>query len=116
MNSSLSNEHVGNGVVGRNSNQKMYVITSSIDAKSDASDLTDDTAEIGVQILFEIGLDQSAALFRAEDEMHKQICGCVRHSFLAPLRGFLVLCLPPTAYAVGCILFAAPRLPGCSPR
>ena len=49
----------------------MYVITSSIDAKSDASDLTDDTAEIGVQILFEFGLDESASLFRAEDEMYQ---------------------------------------------
>jgi hypothetical protein len=39
--------------------------------KSGASDLTDDTSEVGVQILFEFGLDESAALFGAEDEMYQ---------------------------------------------
>jgi hypothetical protein len=48
---------IGNGLVGRNANQKMYVILSSIDAESGAADLANDPAEIRVQILFEIGLD-----------------------------------------------------------
>jgi len=68
----------------------MYMVTSSIDAESRAADLTNDAAEVCVQILFEIGLDQSAALFGAEDEMHQQIRSGVRHSLLSPLRGLLV--------------------------
>jgi hypothetical protein len=49
----------------------MDVIASSVHAKSDASYLANDATEIGVQVLFEVGLDESAALFRAENEMHQ---------------------------------------------
>jgi hypothetical protein len=52
-------------MVGGYTNQKMDVIASSIHAKRRASDLTDDAPEVGVQILFELGLDQSAPLFGA---------------------------------------------------
>ena len=51
--------------------QEMDVIPSAIHAKRGASNLTDDTSEVGVEILLELGLDQSAPLFGAENEMHQ---------------------------------------------
>jgi hypothetical protein len=69
-----------------------------------------------MQVFFEVGLDQGAALFGAENEMHEKVCGGVWHSFLSPLRGSPSPSKFPTAYAVGFILFAATRLvaPNCA--
>ena len=78
---------IGDGMGSGHAYEKMHVVASAIDAKSDAANLTDDISEVGVYILFELGLDESASLFRAEDEMHEEICGGVRHSFLSPLPG-----------------------------
>ncbi len=49
--------NVGYGVVGRHADQEMHMIAGSIHAKGGASNLTNDAAEVCVQVLFEIGLD-----------------------------------------------------------
>ena len=55
-------------MVGGHANQEIDVVMSSIDAKSRAPNLTNDSTEVGMQVLFEIGFDESAALFGAENE------------------------------------------------
>jgi hypothetical protein len=73
--------------------QKVHVICSSVNADGSATNLSNDAAEVGMEILFEIGPNQSGVLLRTEDEMHQQIgCG-VRHRFLSPLRGLLRILL-----------------------
>jgi len=57
-------------VAGGHPNKKVHVIPSSINAESGASNLPNDASEISMQILLEVGLDESAALFRAEYEMY----------------------------------------------
>jgi hypothetical protein len=79
---------IRDGVVGGHANQEMDVIAGSIHAKSGPSNLTDDASKVGVQIFFELGFDEGAALFGAEDEMDQEVGGGVWHSFLSPLRGF----------------------------
>jgi hypothetical protein len=58
-------------MVGGHADQEMHMIPGSIDAESRASNLTNDAAEVGMEILFEVGFDESAALFRAEYQMHQ---------------------------------------------
>ena len=57
-------------MAGGHPNKKVHVIPSSINAESGASNLPNDASEISMQILLEVGLDESAALFRAEYEMY----------------------------------------------
>ena len=69
----------------RHPDKKVYVIFSSVDAEDSASNLTNDTAEVRVQVLLEVGFDQSAALLGAEYEMDQEVGGCVWHRFLSTL-------------------------------
>ena len=71
------------------------MVASSINAERGASDLANDAAEVGMEILFEFGFDESAALFGAEYEMHEQIRGGVRHVSFAPSGLALFVALYP---------------------
>ncbi len=62
---------IGDGMVGWHTNQKMDMIASSVHAEGNASNLPDDAPEVGVQVLFELGFNEGASLFGAEDEMYQ---------------------------------------------
>jgi hypothetical protein len=64
----------------------MDVIAGAIHAKGSASNLPDNASEVGMEILFEFGFDESAALFGAEDEMHEEVRGGIWHRFFRPFE------------------------------
>jgi hypothetical protein len=65
----------------RDANQQMNVIGHAIDRDCHAADLADNSAEVGVKVTFDLGVDERGAIARAEDEMDQQICGGVRLFF-----------------------------------
>ena len=65
----------------RHANQQMYMVWHAIDLYRHAMDLADDSAEVGVKVLFDLGIDKRGAIARTENKMHQQICRGVRHFF-----------------------------------
>ena len=49
-------------MVGGHANQEMDVVASSVDAESRASDLPNDASEVGMEVLFEFGLDEERSV------------------------------------------------------
>ena len=58
-------------MVSGHTNQKMDMVACSIHAQGSASDLTNDTSEVGMEVLLELGFDEGASLFGAENKVHQ---------------------------------------------
>jgi len=99
------------GMSRSNPSQYVYVIACAADDEGCPLHLAHDASKVGKQIGAEFGLDQRPSPLCGKNEMQQDIAGCMRHKFLAPLRGSVIFSrILPTACAVGCILAPLRRL------